>query len=77
MEDNTREFIFKAEDIACSSCAADMEELLQEKEGIINASVNFAEETVCVRYNPRQLDRKEVFFAVRKLGYKIKIIAEK
>ena len=54
-----------------------MEKILQEKEGIINASVNFAEETVSVRYNPEKLDRKEVFFAVRKLGYKIRIIDEK
>jgi len=77
VEENTRELIFKAEDITCSSCAADMEKILQEKEGIINAAVNFADETVCVRYNPQKLDRKEVFLAVRKLGYKIKIIGEK
>jgi len=77
MEENKRELIFKAEDITCSSCAADMEKVLQEKEGIINAAVNFAEETVRVRYNPQKLDRKEVFVAVRKLGYKIRIIAEK
>ena len=54
-----------------------MERILLEKEGIINASVNYAEETVSVSYNPQKLDRKEVFFAVRKLGYKIKIIGEK
>jgi Cu+-exporting ATPase len=77
VEENTRELIFKAEDITCSSCAADMEKILQEKEGIINASVDYAEETVRVRYNPQLLNRKEVFLAVRKLGYKIKIIAEK
>jgi Cu+-exporting ATPase len=77
MEENTKELIFKAEDITCSSCATDMEKILQEIEGIINAAVDFAEETVRVRYNPQKLDRKEVFLAVRKLGYKIKIIAEK
>ena len=77
VKENTRELIFKAEDITCSSCAADMEKILQEKEGIINASVDYAEETVRVRYNPQLLNRKEVFLAVRKLGYKIKIIAEK
>ncbi len=54
-----------------------MEKILQEKEGISNAAVNFAEETVSVRYDPQKLDRKEVFFAVRKLGYKIRIIGEK
>ena len=77
MEENTRELIFKAEDITCLSCADDMENILQEKDGIINASVNFAEETVCVRYNPQMLGRKEVFLVVRKLGYKIRIIGEK
>ena len=77
MKENTSELLFKAEDITCSSCAADMETILQDKEGIINVSVNFAEETVRVRYNPRKLDRKEVFFAVRKLGYTIRIIGEK
>jgi len=77
MEENTKELIFKAEDITCSSCATDMEKILQEIEGIINAAVDFAEETVRVRYNPQKLDRKEVFLAVRKLGYKIKIIFEK
>ena len=77
MEENTKELIFKAEDITCSSCATDMEKILQEIEGIINAAVDFAEETVRVRYNPQKLDRKEVFLAVRKLGYKIKIIDEK
>jgi len=77
MEDNTKEMLFKAEDITCSGCATDMEKILQEIEGIIDAAVDFAEETVRVRYNPQKLDRKEVFLAVRKLGYKIKIIAEK
>lgn len=76
MEDDTRELIFKAAGITCSGCAGDMENILQEKEGIINAPVNFAQETVSVRYNPLKLDRKEVFFSVRKLGYKIKIISE-
>ena len=77
MEENTKELIFKAEDITCSGCATDMEKILQEIEGIISAAVDFAEETVLVRYNPQKLGRKEVFFAVRKLGYKIKIIFEK
>ena len=77
VKEDTSELLFKAEDITCSSCAEDMEKILLKKEGIINASVNFAEETVRVIYNPRMLDRKEVFLAVRKLGYKIKIITEK
>ena len=61
MEENTKELFFKAEDITCSNCATDMENILQETEGIINAAVDFAEETVRVRYNPQKLDRKRFF----------------
>jgi len=53
-----------------------MENILRETEGIIDASVDFAEETVWIKYDPQKLDRKKVFFAVRRLGYKIRIISE-
>jgi len=66
----------KAEDITCLSCAGDMENILRDTEGILDASVNYAEGTVYVKYDPQVLDRKQVFFAVRKLGYKVNIISE-
>ncbi len=76
VEENEREMRFQAEDLTCSSCAGDMENILQETEGILDASVNFADETVYVRYNSTILDRKQVFSAVRKLGYSVRIIRE-
>lgn len=76
MEENSREMLFQAEAITCSICAGDMENILRETEGIIDASVDFAGETVWVKYDPQKLDRKKVFFAVRRLGYKIRIISE-
>ena len=76
MAEDTREMRLKAEGITCLSCAGDMENILRDTAGILEASVNFAEETVYVKYDPQVLDRKQVFFAVRKLGYKVKIISE-
>jgi Cu2+-exporting ATPase len=76
MKENAREMTFQAEAIACSGCAGDMENILRETEGIIDASVDFAGETVWIKYDPQKLDRKKVFFAVRRLGYKIRIISE-
>ncbi len=75
--ENTREMILQAEGITCSSCAGDMEGILREREGIMEASVNFANEIISVRYDPLLLDRKAVFFEVRRLGYKVKILEEK
>ena len=74
---NTREMVLQAEGITCSGCAGDMEALLREREGVAEASVNFSNEIISVRYDPLILDRKAVFFAVRRLGYKVKILEEK
>ena len=74
---NTREMVLQAEGITCSSCAGDMEVILREKEGVLEASVNYANEIIRVRYDPLRLDRKAVFSAVRGLGYKVRILEEK
>jgi Cu+-exporting ATPase len=74
---NTREMVLQAEGITCSSCAGDMEVILREKEGILGASVNYADEIIRVRYDLLLLDRKAVFIAVRGLGYKVRILEEK
>ena len=76
MEENAREMTFQAEAITCSGCAGDMENILRETEGIIDASVDFTEEIIWIRYDPQKLDRKKVFFSVRRLGYRIRIISE-
>ena len=69
--------ILQADGITCSGCACDMENILREKEGVIEASVNYAKEIISVRYDPLLLDRKAVFSAVRGLGYKVRIVEEK
>jgi len=69
--------VLKADDITCPGCACDIEALLREREGITDASVNYASEIISVRYDPLVIDRKAVFFAVRRLGYEVRILEEK
>ncbi len=77
MQEDSREMMLRAEDMACSSCAGDMERILRETAGILDAAVSFGDETVHVRYDPAILDRKQVYAAVRRLGYPLKILSEK
>ena len=74
MEEDSQEIMFQAEGITCLGCAGDMEDILRQTEGIIDAAVNYNLETIYVKFNPQKFNKKEVSFAVRKLGYKIKII---
>ena len=76
MSEQTRDLKFKAEDITCSGCAMDMENILKDKEGIIDASVNFADGIINVRHDPGKIDGKKVYFEVRKLGFKIEVVKD-
>ncbi len=76
MDKNVKEMRLKADGITCSSCAGDMERILADKDGIVDVSVNFVEDNVVIKYDPDVIDRKQVYFAVRKLGYPLKIVSE-
>jgi Cu+-exporting ATPase len=71
-----KEMRLRADGITCSSCAADMENILAGKDGILHVSVNFIEDSVVIQYDPDILDRREVYTAVRRLGYPLKIVSE-
>ncbi len=76
MDKNIKEMRLKADGITCYSCAEDMENILADKDGIIDVSVNFVEDNIVIRYDPDVIDRKQVYMAVRRLGYTLKIVSE-
>lgn len=71
-----KEMRLKADGITCSSCAGDMEEILAGKDGIVSVSVDFVEDDIVIRYDPEIIGRREVYIAVRRLGYPLKIVSE-
>jgi Cu+-exporting ATPase len=76
MEKNLKEMRLKAEGIVCTGCAEDMENILLDKEGIEEATVSFIDDFIEVKYDEDVIDRKNVFIAVRKLGFPVRIISE-
>jgi Cu+-exporting ATPase len=76
MSENEKTLKLKAKDITCSGCAMDMENILNEKDGIIEAKVDFSAGTVDVRHDPGKIDSKKVFDEVRKLGFKTEVIKD-
>ncbi|MGM0950081.1 MAG: copper-exporting P-type ATPase CopA [Bacillota bacterium] len=64
---------FDIEGMTCAACANRIEKRLNKIEGVTNAPVNFALETVAVEYNPKEASVSELKEAVDKLGYKLKL----
>ena len=62
---------FKIDGMTCSACANRVERVVKKLEGVETANVNFATETLTLKYDDAKLQPKEVEAAVVKAGYKV------
>ena len=58
------------EGMHCGSCAAGIQMLLQNTEGVINASADYDSKSGEVEFDPEKVKLEEVLKAVEELGYK-------
>ncbi len=57
--------------MTCANCAATIERRLNKVDGVIGATVNYANERATVRYAPGAVTRADLATAVRKAGYDV------
>ena len=60
---------YKVEGMHCASCASSVESMLGSLEGVGNAQVNFADESVLVEYDDQAVSAGQLKDAVRQIGY--------
>lgn len=56
--------------MTCAACSTRIEKALSKKQGVRSASVNLANETATIEYNPLIVEEQDFIDAVQKLGYK-------
>ena len=57
--------------MTCINCAKTIEKVLNQKEGVYNATVNFAAERVIVEYNANQISLPSIKKAIQDVGYEV------
>lgn len=60
---------FSIEGMTCQACATRIEKVLNKKEAIDSAQVNFASEEVLVVFNPQQMDVEGIMALIKKAGF--------
>jgi Cu+-exporting ATPase len=63
--------------MTCAACANKIEKRLNKLDGVDQATVNFALETVLVEFNPEQVSISDMKEAIKKLGYSLEQKQEK
>lgn len=63
----------QVEGIVCTGCAADMETVLGDVDGILEVAVSYADGTVAVVYNPNEIDRETIIAKINGFGMKTRL----
>lgn len=64
----------QVEGISCTGCAIDMEAVLRNTSGILKAAVNYMTGIINIEYDPDEINGKQIFAIIRKMGFKTKIL---
>lgn len=62
----------RVDGIACAGCALDGESVLKNRDGIVDAEINYAAGTVTIDYQPGEIDEKDILGLVQRLGWRIR-----
>ena len=63
---------FKIEGMSCSACANRVERVVKKMDGVEEASVNFATETLLVKFDDAKIDAPKIEEAIVKAGYSVR-----
>lgn len=65
---------FKVTGITCAGCATDIETVLSNTDGVVNASVNYSTGEVAVDYGPDEINEQQVVCVLKKLGLRVHVV---
>ncbi|MDR2384829.1 MAG: heavy metal translocating P-type ATPase [Tannerella sp.] len=66
---NNKTGIFPVLNLSCAGCAANVQKVLRQQQGVVAAEVNFANRTASVEYDASFTNAEELQKAVRQAGY--------
>ena len=63
-----KEIKLKVDDIVCTGCAEDMETLLYDQDGILEANVSFADDLIDIQYDADVIERAAVIQTAKRIA---------
>lgn len=68
-EEERQKCYFEIDGLWCPSCAEIIRLLLLQKQGIVNATIDYATDLASIEYSPRYFSKEQIFAAISGLGY--------
>ena len=74
--ENIRKQSFPVLEMTCAACAVSVESIIKQTSGVKNASVNYANHSALVEWNPKEIDVNGIQNAVRTIGYDLVVSSD-
>ncbi len=65
---------FRVMGITCAGCATDIETVLRNTEGVVNAAVDYSTCEIAVEYTPDEINEQQVVCVLKKLGLRVHVV---
>jgi Cu2+-exporting ATPase len=66
---------FKVKGITCAGCATDIETVLRNSDGVVNASVNYSTCEISVEYDYDEINEERIMNIFKRLGLRAYVVA--
>ncbi|HEY1202870.1 MAG TPA: heavy metal-associated domain-containing protein, partial [Niastella sp.] len=76
IKDKMKKATFPVLEMTCAACAVSVESMLKSTEGVLEAGVNFANQSASVTYDPNIATPQTLQSAIRAIGYDLVIDTE-
>ena len=75
-ENQIKQITFPIQGMSCVSCAARIEKIIGQMEGIYLAQVNFGSESASIKYEAGQVSTRDISETIEKLGFTVPSLKE-
>ena len=74
MQKKPDEIRFRVENLVCTGCAEDMENILFAMDGVVEATVDYGSGIFSIQYDAGEITRETIINKVQNFGFKTKIL---
>jgi len=66
-----KDITLKLSGLHCTSCALNIDTMLEEMPGIVTSNTNYAKSESHITFDPKTVSEKKIAFEIEYLGYKV------
>ena len=74
MEKTAKQINLRVKEFSCTGCVTDIETILRNTDGILDAKANYATGIITIEYEPAEIEENKILSIFNKLGLQLRVM---